>query len=751
MRPQPPPAPLLIPVLAWSAGIGVAKYLPLPFWPLLGLGALLLALAVWLKPARAPLLLLLCLVLGALRWNAASEPSALDVVFEGKHHIQQDAEFTVTKLLSREAGIHEIRLEELAGVKVREPLSLFSETELTPGQSYTALLEVLPGKQDPVLDTFPARHKAYVRQGLAPVDKPPRILPVALWRAELLKNLDVKLGRDSEFAKALLFSDTSAKGRFRDQLTRSGMIHLIVVSGLHIWFLYAICMVLLNALFPRRIAELAFLVLITFYAALNHWSPPVTRSILMIGLMILGRWRSIPLGGAQLLALSLLVITAASPDQLFNIGLQLSFLCIGVIILGLPRIVWIRESQLPSDILRGRLNKFFDLLLLNLVVGLAIMPLTLHYFGTASLNGILGNLLGIPLSGALLTVCFIVLLIPGGNWLSATYIGSYRLLLGLFNRWTEFVAGLPFWLENTWITGLQLLGALLLVVSLLFLLRRLKFSWKPLPVAALGPALLLLPQFRSGPEGGIYLFACGTGDCILASFPGGETLLVDSGPKFHNAETSWAARKLLPWLARKGISHIDWMVLTHLDADHSGGFPDLAKTLSISNLAVTDETTRDPRWAEWSESGLLEGIKVHTVTDTISYGLAGSRLKFLHPDRDYFTESSNGASLVFRLDYLNTRYLFTGDADIDAEAHLLARYPEELKVDYLKAGHHGSRTSSSQEFVRAAMPEEVWITVSERNQWGFPHPEPLNAFRRYARRIRSTASGTIHQPFAQKD
>ncbi len=745
------PSPLLIPVLAWCAGITAAKFIPLPFWPLLGVGLLLLAAAVWLKPARLPLILLLCVILGALRWLAASEPTALDVVFKQKNHIQQEAEFTVTKLLSREAGIHEIRLEELAGVKVREPLLLFSETELTPGQSYTALLEVLPGKLDPVLDTFPARHKAYVRQGLTPLEQSLRVFPVARWRARLLQDLDTKLGEDAEFAKALLFSDTSAKGRYRDQLTRSGMIHLIVVSGLHIWFIYAICMVVLNALFPKRIAELAFLVLITFYAALNHWSPPVTRSVLMIGLMILARWRSIPLGGAQLLALSLLIITVANPDQLFNIGLQLSFLCIGVIILGLPKIVWIRESQLPADALRGRVNGFFDLLLLNLAVGLAIMPLTLHYFGTASLNGILGNLLGIPLSGALLTVCFIVLVIPGGNWLSAAYIASYRLLLGLFNRWTEFVARLPFWLENTWITGLQLLGALLVVISLLYLLRRLKLSWIPLPVAALGLALVFLPQLRSRPEGGIYLFACGTGDCVLASFPGGETLLVDAGPKFHNAETSWASRKLLPWLARANISRVDWMVLTHLDADHSGGFPELANSLTISNLAVTDETTRDPKWAEWLASGLLEGIEVHTVSDTASFRVGGARLKFLHPDADYFTESSNGASLVFRLDYLDTSYLFTGDADIDAEAHLLAVYPEELKADFLKAGHHGSRTSSSQEFVRAVMPQEVWITVAERNQWGFPHPEPLNAFRRYAGRIRSTSEGSIYQPFAQKD
>lgn len=548
---KPLPAPLLAPVLAWCAGIGLAKFVAIPFWLMACTGIMLLAAGFFIKGSRTPLILLLCLVLGALRWDVSSQPSALDKVFEKKSHIQQNAEFTVTKLLSREAGIHEIRLEELAGVKVREPLTLISETELEPGAVYSALLEVLSGKQDPVLDTYPARHIAYVRQGLQKLEKPRRLLPIAVWRAQLLGDLDAKLGKDAEFAKALLLSDTAAKGMYRDKLTRSGMIHLIVVSGLHIWFIYAMCMVVLNALLPKRIAELAFLALIAVYAALNHWSPSVTRAIIMIGLMIFSRWRSIPLGGAQLLALSLLVITAVNPDQLFNVGLQLSFLCIGVIILGLPKVVWIKEKSLPADVPRQKLNSFFDLLLMNLVVSLAIMPVTLHYFGTASLNGILGNLLGIPLIGVLLTSCFLVLLIPGGNWLSAAYISAYRVLLGVFVGWTEFVSRLPFYLENTWLTGLQLLGALLAVVSLLYLLRNLKFSWKPLPLAALGLVLVFMPQFRSQPEGGIYLFDCGTGDCIMASFPDGGKLMVDTGPKFHNAKYSWASRKLLPWLKKR--------------------------------------------------------------------------------------------------------------------------------------------------------------------------------------------------------
>lgn len=745
------PSPLLFPVLLWCLGIGVARYAGLAGWLALCLAGAGIAGALLDRNLRGFFLLLFCFSLGALRYEAEQKPSRLDLVFARQDHIQQPAEFLATKLLSRSASLYEIRLQQLAGLKLRETLLLFSERKLELGQSYSALLEILPGKRDPVLDTYPARHRAYIRQNLKQLDSAPRFFPIAKWRVRLLTDLDAKLGERSGFAKALLFSDVEGKGDYREELRRSGMTHLIVVSGLHIWFIYGMCMIILNALLPRRLSELVFLVLITFYAALNHWSSSVLRSILMIGLYILARWRSIPLGGAQLLALSLLLITLAGPSQLFDIGLQLSYLSVGVILLALPHIAWIREKHLPAELLRLRLCKLLDLLLLNLAVGLAIMPVTLYYFGSASLNGIAGNLLGIPLTGVLLALGFMILFLPGGNLLSTAFAGSYALVLELFEKWMAAVAKLPFYLGDTWLSGWQLTGCAILVLLGLSMLKRLRVSWRNLPVAMLGLALMLLPPALRKQEGGIYVFDCGTADCILVNLADGTRLLVDSGPLYHDAQKSWAARKLLPWLKRRQPGKLDWMVLTHLDADHSGGFPDIAAAWKPRHLIVSDETLSDPKWQEWRQDGLLAGITIHAVRDTVSFQLAEARLKFLHPDRDFVPESSNAGSLLFRLDHQGKRYLFAGDVDISGEQYLLDKYPAELKADFLKAGHHGSSSSSSREFVRAVQPREVWITASERNRWGFPHPEALAAFRLYASSIRSTAGGTIYVPSAQKD
>ncbi|MCB5257536.1 MAG: DNA internalization-related competence protein ComEC/Rec2 [Candidatus Cloacimonadaceae bacterium] len=745
------PAPLFLPVLFWCVGIALSRALVIPFiWQTI-IALALFVLALFFKSGRIYLLLGICLLLGGMRWTVAQQPSALEEVFKTKSHIQQDSRFLVTNLISSKSNLYQIRLYEIAGIKNREKLLLYSDYKLNPGQQYSALLEIVPAETDAVLDMYPSLPRAYIRQNLKAEKMSKALFPIAIWRTKLLANLETKMGDEADFAKALLFSDISAKGKYRDELIRSGMIHLIVVSGLHIWFIYAICMIVLKAFFPPRLAELIFLILIIFYAALNYWAPPVLRSILMIGLMIIARWRNIPLGSSQLLALSMLIITAINPNQLFDIGLQLSFLCVGVILLGLPHIEWIKEKDIQASNIRNKVNNFFDLLLMNLVVGLAVMPLTLYYFGTASLNGIIGNILGIPLSGVILILSFLILVIPAVNLLSASLINSYRFLLYIFNYWTELVASIPFYLQNYWITSLQLAGCILLIIGGLSMLRKLRISWQKLIICLIGIVLIIVPQFLHPADKGIYLFNCGTGDCILISLNDGQSIMIDTGPYYRVSEKSWASQKLIPWLNRKNIKEIDWLLLTHLDSDHSGGFPDIVNSLPIKNIAVSDETISDQRWKEWENYGLLDKINIHCIEDTISYRIGEASLKFLHPAKYFFPATSNSSSLVVRMDYQGKRYLFTGDADINAEFYMLEHYPEELKADYLKAGHHGSKSSSSREFIRTVLPEEVWISVGRRNQWNFPHPEPMYNFQLYAESIRRTSEGTIYHSFTQKD
>jgi competence protein ComEC len=123
------------------------------------------------------------------------------------------------------------------------------------------------------------------------------------------------------------------KQEYINQLTEAGIIHLVVVSGMHIWLIYMIIVSFFRIFFRRELAEFLFLPSILLYASLNNWAPSVTRSIIMISIVILARWLQSPVSGAQTMALSIFIITLLSPMQLFNIGLQLSYISILVIFL----------------------------------------------------------------------------------------------------------------------------------------------------------------------------------------------------------------------------------------------------------------------------------------------------------------------------------------------------------------------------------------------------------------------------------
>ncbi len=761
-KPGPGKHPLLLPVALWCVGIVCAKVLQLPaqFW-LLGLFASVVGGLLW-RPLRLPLLLLCCLFAGGTRYGtSASAPHPLRDILDERAKIRQQSAFRVTDVLSTTGNAFGIRVDSIAGVPVRERLLLFSSEHLNPGDRYQALLEILPLKDDPVLDIYPSRYqaRAYVIMSLRKTGGGIASLNPDAIRHALLKRLDDHAGDASAAAKALLLSDTSAKREYRDRLQRGGMMHLIVVSGLHVWFIYAILIVLLRALLPRKLADLAFLLLIGIFAALNHWAAPITRAVLMIACLTIARWRGTKMAPAQVLSLCLLIITAVAPSQLFSAGLQLSFACVAVILFALPnvRLRW-NKPALQSRMI-PLLERLLRYLALTVLVSIAILPLTLYYFGQGSLNGILGNALGIPITGLLLPASFLILIFPPGNMLGNAFLAVYKLLLWLFELWMDISGSLPLFFSGWHISLAQSIGMILLILPLLTRPRlgsawRAAKIWLPLGMGAL---LLFGSPFLKAKAGEILVFNAGTADCILIRLPSGENVMLDTGPGAYSHETEkdpsavletdvWASKRLLPWLGRNNIRHIDHLILTHSHSDHIGGFAALASKLQIGNIIVTDELINTDIWALLRGQDWMSGVKVTVLRHSQSLDVGSARLNFLHPDSLFSTDSENDRSIVTRLDFRGKRYLFAADIEAPAEEYLVQHYSAELDADFLKAAHHGSRGSNGTDFLAAVSPEEVWITCSARNVYGFPHPEAMAVFRRHASKVRFSYEGTIRVP-----
>lgn len=755
------PAPLLLPAIAWAAGIVLAYFLVPPFILLAGIAAALLLAAVFVRPWRMCFILLLFVALGALRYQSQpGNQSVLRELLSSHKQIQQPLVFSVRQVLSVADNRYAVEIDSLAGTALHEQAIYMSQKPLTPGKRYAGIAELNPMVNDPLLDIYPTRYAAIAYQlgNLTEYRSYRWGSFVAALRYKMLRNLDAKLGDTAGWAKGLLLSDSTAKQEFRTELSQSGIMHLIVVSGLHVWLIYLVIVSLLRIFVHRNLAELIFLPLILLFAALNNWAPPITRAIIMIGTTIAARWLQRPLGGAQSLSLSLLIITLINPQELFSIGFQLSFVAVAVILFGLPRFSLYPGEAMSKHPWQRGLENLVHGIIMSVLVSLAISPLTLYYFGRASLNGILGNIIGIPLIGMLLPLSGLILVLPQSLYLSHALRLSYDALIGIWQGWFQFCAALPFGIDAEYL-NLSMAIALAAALAWLFIVIRGKFRLALillLPSVLLVGALYYFPQHESH-ETIVDVFSCGVADCSLVQFENGTNLMIDTGggKAFTFADippseadmlsNSWMQLHLLPWLGRNGINKIDYLVLTHLHADHYGGLLTVMQNLKVKHLFVSKATTQQALWQYVSSLPYFKPLQVHVIADTCSFNLGDANLKFLHPDKGFVTKDENERSLVCRLDFSDKRILFTGDIGKRSEDYLAEKYPGELACDYLKVPHHGSRNSSSEAFLADAEPVEAWLTTSARNRFGFPHQEAVLRYNRIHTRLRSTTEGSIRK------
>ena len=244
--------------------------------------------------------------------------------------------------------------------------------------------------------------------------------------------------------------------------------------------------------------------------------------------------------------------------------------------------------------------------------------------------------------------------------------------------------------------------------------------------------LWLYVNITSSPQFKAVFLNIGQGYSTLIFLPQGGKMLVDCGPD------RTILRKLnqyLPFYDRQ----IDYLLVTHPDLDHYGGCIDVLRRYDVKNIFINGaKKEKDPNFLSWENYLEKEEAEVFIVERPIAYILSGARLKFFSPDPEFINEKTgdNDKSLVFKFFYNTTTIFFTADMEEKIEKELIKKYCEdsvenclEFKSDYLKVGHHGSDSSSGQEFLTAVNPHIGIISVGKNN---FGHPS-LRVLRRMER------------------
>lgn len=535
--------------------------------------------------------------------------------------------------------------------------------------------------------------------------------------AQVLKQ-HIPLPEARPIVQALLLGDRSGLSpEVRDRLGRAGLAHLLAISGLHVMLVGLVLHGLLRSLLLRIglgwwtmewTRTLLTLLVLSGYVLLAGMPPSAVRALVMTGLLLGATLWQAPPHPLNTLGAAALLLLLQDPMQLFEPGFQLSFAAVAGLLLGWAPL----QARLPLFFRRPILRYLVGTVLVTLIATLATAPFMLYHFGYVSLAGLLLNFPGIPLTaGALAAGLLTVLSAP----VSATLANLFGhaaslcafLLLKLGNLGSYVLQPVVWHIPDPpwWILVLPL--ALLGLLSPYARMRR----WSGLALLGCLTAGLWLTPSSSHLD--VLFFDVGHGDALLIRTPGGRHLLIDTGGRY--AQDVAARWSILPFLRRYGIHRLDAIVLTHPDADHTGGLPLLLRQLEVGR--VLDSGTADSSALSREIAHLLDSLRLPHQSlqagDTIALDPTLS-LQVLAPAPGSNNNSDNERSVVLRMVFGQTRWLFLGDAERKLEHQLVQAYGTLLQSDVVKVAHHGSQTSSIPELVRlvAAHDRSAWAVIS---------------------------------------
>jgi competence protein ComEC len=236
----------------------------------------------------------------------------------------------------------------------------------------------------------------------------------------------------------------------------------------------------------------------------------------------------------------------------------------------------------------------------------------------------------------------------------------------------------------------------------------------------------------------------GQGDAVLLRLTNGSHVLVDAGPKAFGYDAG--KRVLVPFLRRQGISRLDAVVLSHPHSDHIGGLEAVMEEVEVNALYEADTTIASRLHYGLRLAARRHGVPVVTVGrgDNISPD-PNARVYIVHPGADdRISQNLNNASLCLKVLIGRTSIFFSGDAEDDAEAEMTRRYGGFLSSDILKAGHHGSSTSTGAPFLDSITPKIALISVGAQNKFGHPSPDVVRLLQtRHITVLRTDREGAL--------
>jgi competence protein ComEC len=513
---------------------------------------------------------------------------------------------------------------------------------------------------------------------------------------------------------------------------RTGISHLMSISGLHVTMVAALGAWLVSFFWRRRPALMLRLpaqkaaaaagwATAFAYCLLAGFGVPAQRTLFMLSVVALALWLGRAASGSRVLALALLLVLLADPWAVLSAGFWLSFGAVALLF-------FVSSGRLAPRHWLAEWGRA------QWAVTLGLIPALLALFQQFSLVSPIANAVAIPVVSFVVTpLALIAAVLP----FDALLLLAHQILAGLM-AFVEWLAGLPLavWQQHAppvWAVGLAALGCAWLLLPR-------GFPARGVGALLIFPLVLVEPARPAVGELRLTVLDVGQGLAVHAQ-TASHDLVYDTGPQF-SPDANSGNRILLPYLRAAGVRRLDGLILTHEDKDHSGGALSLLDGLPV---AWTSSSLPD-------DHPFREAPGHRTCIDGQAWEWDGVRFEMLHPEATGYASAkrkSNDMSCVLKVSSAYGSALLTGDIETISEQALSKRQGERLRADVLLAPHHGSRTSSSPEFLAAVGAETVVFPVGYRNR--FRHPNEA-VWRRYeetgAQLLRTDRDGAVTVEFA---
>ncbi len=505
---------------------------------------------------------------------------------------------------------------------------------------------------------------------------------------------------------------------------QTGTTHLMVISGAHIGLIAGFSFKLIKIFWSRipslclrfpatQAASIAGLTAALSYALLAGFAPPAQRAVMACFFLFLRYFLSSRLTAWQTWRYALLAVLLYEPHCVLLPGFYLSFIAVAILIFSNQRLSC-----------RG----FKKVISLQLACLIGLMPLTLYWFSYGAINGLLANLLAIPLVSfivvplALLSTLVIQVMDSSSLLLPVTI--SIKILL-VYLKWVDSFSEVN--LQFSFATFLYPLALMIgMGLCLLLPLKKLLLPTIALIISALFPGKERLKQG----ELRVNILDVGQGLAVVVS-TANHHLIYDTGMKFYQG-SDMGKLAIIPFLDRLGVSYLDKIVISHPDLDHRGGLFSLEEKYPVKELLVNQV------------SYYHRGKNCHQFP---AWKWDGVSFRFLPITKQF--KDKNNSSCILKIENKAGSLLLVGDIEKLAEDYLVETYAEQLKADVLIIPHHGSKTSSSYAFIKQVAPKQAVISAGFDNRYHFPHQQTIDILKYFHINTYNTANrGMITAQFS---